>query len=68
MAAVTQVLLDTRVSKSADGTLFTQSGQALQADLVYWCTGGAPCTDFMRAEFGATLDRDHFIRVRPCLM
>ena len=61
-----QVMLDTRVSKSADGTLFTEAGQALPADHVYWCTGGSPCTDFMRASLGAYLDRDRFVRVSCC--
>ena len=59
-----QVLLGTRVTKSADGSLFTDAGQALPADMTYWCTGGQPCTDFLRAQLGAHLDRDRFVRVR----
>ena len=58
-----QVLLNSRVLQSADGTLATEAGQDLPADLVYFCTGGQPNSDFMRTSFGACLDRDHHVKV-----
>ena len=36
-----QVLLNSRILQSADGTMATEAGQDLPADLVYFCTGGA---------------------------
>ena len=56
--------MNEKVVKSADGSLSTEKGTQLHADVVYTCTGAKPNTGFMKDKFAACLDDQGCIKVR----
>jgi NADH dehydrogenase FAD-containing subunit len=66
-----QVLLNEklqRVEGAAQGAVqrfTTSSGAELEADLVFWCTGIAVSTSFLRAKLPEALDEQGRVKVRP---
>ncbi len=49
------------------GRVTTAAGEAIVYDLAIWCTGALPATDYLRADFAASLNDRGEIRVEPTL-
>ena len=49
------------------GEVVTAKGQHISYDLLIWCTGGAPCTGYMKQHHSGLLTSSGHIRVQPTL-
>jgi pyruvate/2-oxoglutarate dehydrogenase complex dihydrolipoamide dehydrogenase (E3) component len=50
------------------GEAFTASGKRIAYDVILWCIGGRPNTEYLRAHFSDRLDADGRVRVTPQLL
>ena len=61
-----QVILNERAVKFGSGYSLERSGRQLEADIVYWCTGGTPNTDFLTNVNPTVLNERGYVKVsRP---
>lgn len=60
-----QLILSDKVMKDsgADGQYKTEKGKSITADLVYWCVGAKPNTDFLRQDLSSCLDASGRVQV-----
>ena len=50
------------------GEARTASGKVVAYDLILWCVGGRPNTDYLSAYFSSRLDPDRRVKVTPQLL